>query len=70
MIGRAARNPRLIRLEISEMDKAPAFKMVSADSHVVEPPDLWVERVDRAIANARRVSSASRIRTTWCAKAA
>ncbi|HEY2106139.1 MAG TPA: hypothetical protein VGH29_10175, partial [Candidatus Binataceae bacterium] len=25
----------------------PAFKMVSADSHVVEPPNLWVERVDQ-----------------------
>ena len=29
------------------MEKGPAFKMVSADSHVVEPPNLWVERVDR-----------------------
>ena len=23
------------------------FKMVSADSHVTEPPDLWVQRLDR-----------------------
>jgi uncharacterized protein len=29
------------------MDNFPAFKMVSADSHVVEPPNLWVERVDQ-----------------------
>jgi predicted TIM-barrel fold metal-dependent hydrolase len=25
----------------------PAFKYVSADSHVVEPPDLWLKRIDR-----------------------
>lgn len=24
------------------------WKMVSSDSHVVEPPDLWTERIDRA----------------------
>ena len=24
-----------------------AFKLVSADSHVVEPPDLWLKRIDR-----------------------
>jgi predicted TIM-barrel fold metal-dependent hydrolase len=29
------------------MESVPAFKMVSADSHVVEPPNLWVERVDQ-----------------------
>jgi predicted TIM-barrel fold metal-dependent hydrolase len=29
------------------MEQPPAFKMVSADSHVVEPPNLWVERVDQ-----------------------
>ena len=23
------------------------FKLVSADSHIVEPPDLWVDRIDR-----------------------
>ena len=23
------------------------YKLISADSHVSEPPDLWVERVDR-----------------------
>ena len=23
------------------------FKLVSADSHVVEPPDLWLKRIDR-----------------------
>src|SRR5579872_1610020 len=23
------------------------FKLVSADSHVVEPPDLWLKRLDR-----------------------
>lgn len=23
------------------------FKLISADSHVVEPPDLWVKRIDR-----------------------
>src|SRR5579875_3655268 len=28
------------------MENLPAFKMLSADSHVVEPPNLWVERVD------------------------
>ena len=24
------------------------WKMISSDSHVVEPPDLWIERMDRA----------------------
>jgi len=24
------------------------FKLISADSHVVEPPDLWTQRIDRA----------------------
>ena len=24
------------------------WKMISSDSHVVEPPDLWTERMDRA----------------------
>jgi predicted TIM-barrel fold metal-dependent hydrolase len=28
------------------MDKLP-FKLVSADSHIVEPPDLWLSRMDR-----------------------
>ena len=23
------------------------FKLVSADSHIVEPPDLWLKRIDR-----------------------
>lgn len=23
------------------------FKLVSADSHIVEPPDLWLERIER-----------------------
>src|SRR5215469_11598302 len=23
------------------------FKLVSADSHIVEPPDLWLKRLDR-----------------------
>src|SRR5215472_17031547 len=23
------------------------FRLVSADSHVVEPPDLWLKRIDR-----------------------
>ena len=25
----------------------PDYKLFSADSHVSEPPDLWVERIDR-----------------------
>ena len=24
------------------------YKVISSDSHVVEPPDIWVERMDRA----------------------
>ena len=27
------------------MDK---YKVISSDSHVVEPPDIWVERMDRS----------------------
>ena len=26
----------------------PASRLISADSHVTEPPDLWVSRIDRA----------------------
>ena len=26
----------------------PDFKMISADSHVVEPPDMWVDYIDTA----------------------
>ena len=26
----------------------PSYKMISSDSHVVEPPDLWTQRVDPA----------------------
>ncbi len=26
----------------------PSYKMISSDSHVVEPPDLWTDRVDPA----------------------
>ena len=25
---------------------APAFDLISADSHVVEPPDLWTQWID------------------------
>jgi predicted TIM-barrel fold metal-dependent hydrolase len=41
MINKVRPNPEIIAME------KPAFKMVSADSHVVEPPNLWVERVDQ-----------------------
>ena len=38
----------------------PDFKMISADSHVVEPPDMWVDYIDTAFKDRRRVSSRTR----------
>ena len=29
------------------MSAALPFKLVSADSHIVEPPDLWTKHIDR-----------------------
>jgi hypothetical protein len=31
------------------------YKLISADSHVSEPPDLWVERVDKKYRDRRPV---------------
>ncbi len=32
-------------------------KLISADSHVNEPGDLWVERIDKAFRDRRHASS-------------
>ena len=39
-------------------------KYISADSHVVEPVDLWTKRVGGAGASGRRTLSKARIPTT------
>ena len=32
----------------------PDYKLISANSHVSEPPDLWATRVDKHTASGRR----------------
>src|SRR6201999_2422026 len=40
--------PRHLRRPLGEtMSAALPFKLVSADSHIVEPPDLWTKHIDR-----------------------
>src|SRR5205814_10726821 len=31
----------------SPTTKGSAYTLISADSHIVEPPDLWTERIDK-----------------------
>ena len=45
------------------------FKLVSADSHIVEPPDLWLKHIDKKFRDrAPRIDHAARAATASSAR--